>query len=265
MPKMQDAMKENAERPRSQTFVTAFARGLQVLEALADGQAATLPEIALRAGVDRAVARRSLLTLIELGYVRTEKKSYQITPRLLRFGFGYLSQIGLDARVGPTLEHLAETIGESCAITILDGPDVVGIAQCPSPKYRMAFSFKPGTRMPAYAMTSGRVLLAAKSDEETTELLRQMDRKAFTERTPTSIKDLLNIIRKIRDDGYATSDEELEPSLLSIAVPIVNRRGQTSAGLAVSSSTTRTSIDAFRDHALPKMLDAARELGKLMA
>src|SRR6516165_10938232 len=97
-------MVETAETPRSQTFVSAFARGLQVMEALGDGVAHSLPEIAARAGVDRAVARRALLTLIELGYAKAEKKSYQLTPRVLRLGFAYLSQVGLDGRIQPLID-----------------------------------------------------------------------------------------------------------------------------------------------------------------
>lgn len=234
------------------------------MEALGDGQALGLPEIASLAGVDRAVARRALLTLIEVGYVKAEKKSYQLTPRVLRLSFAFLSQLGLDGRLQPLIDKVAERLGESCAVTILDGTDVVGIAQTPSPRFRMAFSFKPGSRMPAYAMSSGRLLLAAKSDDEVGALLRQMDRKAFSQRTRTSIKDLLETIRQIRANGFAAVEEELEPSLLSIAVPIQNRRRQTVAAMAVSSSTTRTTLANLRDHALPTMFDAAAEAGRLV-
>jgi IclR family pca regulon transcriptional regulator len=202
--------------------------------------------------------------LIELGYAKAEKKSYQLTPRVLRLGFAYLSQVGLDGRIQPLIDDVARELGESCVITVLDGLEVVAIAQAPSPRFRMSFSFKPGTRMPAYAMTSGRVLLAAKSDEEVVDLLRKMDRKAITKRTRISLKDLQDEIRQIRAKGFAMVEEELEPSLLSIAVPIQNRRGQTVAALAVSSSSTRTSIEELRDNALQTMLRAAAEAGKLI-
>src|SRR5581483_9662546 len=97
---------------------------------------------------------------------------------------------------------------------------------------------------------------AAKSDEEVSDLLRKMDRKPITKRTRTSLKDLQDEIRKIRAEGFAMIEEELEPSLLSIAVPIRNRRAQTVAALAVSSSTTRSTIEELRDNALQNMFRA---------
>jgi IclR family pca regulon transcriptional regulator len=148
------------EKPRSQSFVTAFARGLKVIEVFAGGaEVLSLAEIAARSGVDRAVAR---LTLIELGYAVADKKSFRLTPRILRLGYAYLSQSGMDGRLQPFVDAVAASTGESCSVSVLDGLETVGVAHAPSPLHRMGFLLKPGTRMPAYVMTSGRILLAAK-------------------------------------------------------------------------------------------------------
>jgi IclR family transcriptional regulator, pca regulon regulatory protein len=118
--------------------------------------------------------------------------------------------------------------------------------------------------MPAYVMTPGRVLLAAKSDDEAIALLRKMDRKAFTKATRTSLSSLMEQIRNVRETGFATVEEELEVGLLSIAVPIMNRRGDTVASLNVSSSATRTKLVEFCSIALPVMRNAAKEIGTIL-
>ena len=253
------------EKPRSQSFVTAFARGLKVIEAFAGGaEALSLAEIAARSGVDRAVARRSLLTLIELGYAVADKKSFRLTPRILRLGYAYLSQSGMDGRLQPFVDAVAASTGESCSVSVLDGLETVGVAHAPSPLHRMGFLLKPGTRMPAYVMTSGRILLAAKPYEEAIGLLRKMDRKPFTKATRTSIRALMEAIRKVREAGFAAVEEELEVGLLSLAVPVRNRRGDTVASLSVSSNTTRTTISDFCNVALPVMRDTAQEIGMIL-
>jgi IclR family transcriptional regulator, pca regulon regulatory protein len=253
------------EKPRSQSFVTAFARGLSVIEAFAGrAEALSLTEIASRSGVDRAVARRSLLTLIELGYVVTDKKNYRLTPRILRLGYAYLSHSGMDGRLQPFVEALARKIGEACSVSILDGIETVGVAHAPSPIHKMGFLLRPGTRMPAYVMTSGRVLLAAKTDEEVMAVLRKSDRKAFTKATRTSFASLMEAIRTVREAGFATIEEELEVGLLSIAVPIKNRRGETVASLNMSSSASRTTMDHFCALALPEMRRSADDIGAIL-
>jgi IclR family transcriptional regulator, pca regulon regulatory protein len=258
-------MLKTTEKPHSQSFVTAFARGLSVIEAFGDSdEALSLTEIAARSRVDRAVARRSLLTLIELGYAVADKKSYRLTPRILRLGYAYLSQSGMDGRLQPFVDAVATKIGESCSVSVLDGLETVGVAHAPSPIHKMGFLLKPGTRMPAYVMTSGRVLLAAKSDDEAMALLRRMDRKAFTKATRTSLAALMEAIRKVRETGFATVEEELEIGLLSIAVPIRNRRGDTVASLNLSSSATRTTLAEFCSRALPVMRNTAQEIGTIL-
>lgn len=253
------------EKPRSQSFVTAFARGLAVIEAFSGSEdALSLSEIAARAGVDRAVARRSLLTLIELGYATFDRKSFRLTSRILRLGYSYLSQSGMDGRLQPFVDGVSARIEESCSVSILDGLQTVGVAHASSPVHKMGFLLKPGTRMPAYVMTAGRVLLAGKPDEEVLALLRQMDRKPFTRMTLTSLDALVKAIRTVRDKGFAEVEEELEIGLLSLAAPIRNRRGETVASLNVSSSATRNTMPEFRKRVLPVMLEAAKEIGAIL-
>jgi IclR family pca regulon transcriptional regulator len=259
---------ENRHMPntsrRSQTFVTAFARGLAVIESFDRATAPlSLADVAARAGVDRAVARRMLLTLVELGLAHESQRYYRLTPRVLRLGYSFLSQAGLDGLAQPFVKEVAERTGESCSIALLDDTDVVSVAHTPSPVHKVGFTFRPGTRWPAYIMASGRVLLASKPDTEVRALLGRMQRKALTARTLVKIDAILEAIRHAREKGFALVDGELEEGLIGVAVPVYNRSGNVIASLNSSSSVTRTTTRKFSESVIPVLQDAAREMAKI--
>lgn len=250
---------------RSQTFVSAFARGLAIIEAFDRARAPlSLAEVAERAGVDRAVARRMLLTLIELGLVAETQRHYQLTARVLRLGYSFLSQTGLDGIAQPFVTEVAQRTGESCSVAILDETDVVSVVHTPSPTHKIGFTLRPGTRWPAYVMASGRVLLCAKPDAEVRILLGRMQRKAFTSRTLVKIEAILDAVRKARQQGYALVNGELEEGLMSVAVPIRNRNGDVIASLNSSSSGTRATARSFCDAVVPLLHSATGEMAKIL-
>ena len=250
---------------RSQTFVSAFARGLAVIEAFdrAPGSL-SLTEVAERAGVDRAVARRMLLTLVELGLVVETQRYYQLTPRVLRLGYSFLSQTGLDGIAQPFVTEVARCTGESCSAAILDEVEVVSVVHTPSPIHKIGFTLRPGTRWPAYVMASGRVLLGAKLDAEVRSLLGRMKLKAFTSRTLVKIDAIVDAVRRARQQGYALVNGELEEGLMSVAVPIRNRNGDVIASLNSSSSATRSTVRSFCDAVVPPMHRATGEMAKIL-
>ncbi len=257
---------EDREKPRSQSFVNAFARGLSVIEAFdGEARALSLAEIALRAKVDRAVARRLLLTLIELGYVTTEQKHFRLAPRILRLGYAYLAQSGFDSLIQPFVAEVSQRIGESASVSVLDGIETVSVAHTPSPLHKMGFLMRVGARYPAYVMASGRVLLAARPDGEVRALLGRMTRRSFTARTLTDLDDLLGEIRRVRQQGFCLVDGELEQGLIALAVPIVSRRGQIVASLNASTSAARSVAADFRQAVLPVLGAAAGEIGQIVA
>lgn len=250
---------------RSQTFVSAFARGLTIIEAFDRARAPlSLAEVAERAGVDRAVARRMLLTLIELGLVAETQRHYQLTARVLRLGYSFLSQTGLDGIAQPFVTEVAQRTGESCSVAILDETDVVSVVHTPSPTHKIGFTLRPGTRWPAYVMASGRVLLCAKPDAEVRILLGRMQRKAFTSRTLVKIEAILDAVRKARQQGYALVNGELEEGLMSVAVPIRNRNGDVIASLNSSSSATRATARSFCDAVVPLLHSTTGEMAKIL-
>jgi IclR family pca regulon transcriptional regulator len=250
---------------RSQTFVSAFARGLAVIEAFDQAQAPlSLADVAQRARVDRAVARRMLLTLIELGLVVETQGRYHLTARVLRLGYSFLAQSGLDGIVQQFVSQVAQDTGESCSVAVLNGTEVVSIAHTPSPTHKIGFTLRPGTRWPAYVMSSGRVLLASKPDADVRILLAQMQRKALTSRTLVKIDAILEAVRMARQRGFALNNGELEEGLMSLSVPIRNRRGIVIASLNSSSSATRTTVRSFCDNVLPVLRSASLEMARVL-
>ncbi|WP_281349553.1 IclR family transcriptional regulator domain-containing protein [Microbacterium rhizomatis] len=243
--------------PDSGEFVQSFARGLEVMRAFdAQHPELTLSEVARRASITRAAARRFLLTLETLGYLRFDGKSFRLTPRVLEFGFSYLSALSLPEIAQPHLETLSRDVGESVSAAVLDGTDIVYVARVPTRRI-MSVRITIGTRFPAYATSMGRVLLAGMPEAGVDAALAASSPQHLTDRTLTAPEELRAELDRVRAQGWALVDGELEPGLRSIAVPVRGRDGGVVAALNVSTSATRDSVERLTDEYLPPLRDAA--------
>ncbi|WP_396641041.1 IclR family transcriptional regulator C-terminal domain-containing protein [Microbacterium sp.] len=248
---------DEADAAASGTFVQSFARGLGVIRAFdADHPELSLSDVARRAELTRAAARRFLLTLETLGYVRNDGRMFALTPRVLELGFSYLSALSLPEIVQPHLERLSREVDESVSAAVLDGTDIVYVARVPTRRI-MSVRITIGTRFPAYATSMGRVLLAGMPDESLLGVLDASDLRDLTGRTVTDRSALSDEIRRVREQGWSLVDGELEPGLRSIAVPLHDRDGRVVAALNVSTSATRDSAERVRDASVPPLVRAA--------
>lgn len=252
------------EEIRSRGFVTSFARGLDVIAAFGPGAGRlTLSEVASRAGLDRAVARRLLMTLVELGFAESEGRRFALTPQVLRLAQAYLGGAGLDRRMQPALEALANRIGESVSLSVLDWPDIVNVARAEAADRPFRHALTVSARMPAHATASGRVLMAALSpDAARAHLAAPLPR--YTPRTVTEPDALMRAVAACRDTGFAVLDGELEEGFASAAVPVADATGRIVAALATSSHAGRRDADALRAEVVPAMRAAAREMSALL-
>lgn len=240
-----------------------FAKGLAVIEAFGRGRKAmTIAELARETGLDRAVVRRCLLTLVNGGYAIDDGRYFELTPRILRLGHSYLSA-PLPVLIQPSLDKLANRIGESCSAAVLDGGDVVYIARA-SHQRLMGAGLHPGSRLPAYCTSMGRVLLAALPPAQCRKILDSSNRQAFTDHTLTSVPDLTRAIRTSGEDGFSLIDQELEINSRSIAVPIRNISGATVAAINVAAHVSRASIPRLLDQVLPAMRDCQEQLARIL-
>ncbi|MGA9871173.1 MAG: IclR family transcriptional regulator [Rhodococcus sp. (in: high G+C Gram-positive bacteria)] len=241
----------------SPDYVQSLARGLSVIRAFdAEHPRQTLSDVARATALTRATARRFLLTLVELGYVRSDGSMFWLTPRVLELGYSYLSSLSLPEVAGPHLELLAEQVRESSSVSILDGDDVVYVARVPVSRI-MTVSITIGTRFPAYATSMGRVLLAGLPAQRLDAYLDRLQPLALTGRTITDIAALRTELEAVRTQGFCLVDQELEEGLRSIAAPIRDHSGDVTAAANVSTQAARHTADAVREHLLPPLLRAA--------
>ena len=238
-------------------FVQSLARGLAVIRAFdAEHPELTLSDVARRTGLTRAATRRFLLTLESLGYVRSDARSFALTPRVLELGFCYLSALSLPEVVQPHLERLSREVGESVSSAVLDGTDIVYVARVPTRRI-MSVRITIGTRFPAYATSMGRVLLAGLTDAERDAALAAADLRPLTDLTITDQVRLAEEIVRVRTQGWSIVDGELEPGLRSVAAPVHSRNGEVIAAINVSTSASRDSLEHLMDRYLPAVRAAA--------
>ena len=245
-----------AGRGESSEFVEALARGLDVLTAFSDiHPSMTLSGVAAATGLARPTARRLLLTLVELGFVRQSGSSFELTPRVLDLGYAHLSSLGLWDAARPRMEDLVRQTNESSSMTELDGSDIVYVARVAVPKL-IALRVEIGTRFPAVVTSQGKVLLAALSDEELKRRLDLPTRSAVQIKGPD--RDALRQeLASVRAQGWALADEELAPGVRSVAAPVRDRDGVVRAALNVTVHAAETSVDDLIATHLPVLLSTA--------
>jgi IclR family transcriptional regulator, pca regulon regulatory protein len=253
---MPDAKSPNLSR---HDYVQSLERGLAVLRAFNSEQnEMRLSEVAAVTGLTRAAARRFLLTLVELGYVRVEDGRFSLRPRVLDLGYAYLSGLSFSEIAQPHMEGLVRAVKESSSISVLDDLDVVYVVRVPTRRI-MTITLAVGTRLPAWATSMGRILLAQLPAEEREERLRRVKLRKLTSHTVTGKKQLREEIEKAREQGFAMVDQELEEGLRSAAVSIVDANGETAA-LNISVHASRASMEELRDDFLPKVQETARAI-----
>ena len=234
-------------------FVQSLARGLAVIRAFDASQPEmTLSEVARRTDLTRAAARRFLLTLVELGYVRSDGRVFALRPRVLELGYAFLSSLSLPEVAEPHLETLVADIHESASVSVLDGGDIVYVARVPTSRI-MTVAITIGTRFPAYCTSMGRVLLAALDPQSLEEYLKDATLVRRTSKTLHTVDALRTELVKVRTNGYALVDQELEEGLRSVAVPLRDRTGDVVAAANVSLQANRGTVDWARREIVPKL------------
>jgi IclR family transcriptional regulator, pca regulon regulatory protein len=249
---------EGGEQGRD--FVQSLSRGLDVITVFGpERQNMTLSDVARLTGLTRATARRFLLTLVELGYMRTDGKLFSLTPHVLNLGFSYLSGLSITEVAQPHVQDLAAIVHESSSVAVLDGDDIVYVVRVPT-KRIMAVAISVGTRFPAYATSMGRVLLAALPPDQLAAYLTRVELVPLTKFTVSDPERLRGLLDQVRADGFVITDQELEEGLRSTAVPIRDANGNVIAAINLSAQATRVSQDQMRNDMLPHLLEAARRI-----
>lgn len=245
-------------------MMSGLAKGLTVIETFtADRPRQSIAEVAAASGLDRATARRCLLTLTHQGYAEWDGKFFTLTPRVLRLGTACLAAMPLPQLVQPVLDALSDEIGESSSVSILDGDEIVYIARAAQQKV-MSIALMPGSRLPAHCTSMGRVLLAALPEAEARRRLGPGPLPARTPLTLTDPEAVMRRLAQVRADGHALNDQEIEIGLRSIAVPVLSARGKVVAALNIGVSAARATPEDLRRHFLPALLRVQDTLRRML-
>lgn len=245
-------------------YLEALARGLRVMQAFnRDRRQMTLSDIARLVDLPRASVRRTLHTLVHLGFAETDGRAFRLSPRVLTLASAYLTSNSISDILQPAVERVAADVGEACSAAVLDGDDVIMIAHA-SPNRVNNLSAQIGFRLPAVSSSLGRVLLAALDDRELDRLLRRTEPRKLTTMTVVDRNQLRRAIRQAREDGYSLVDQEVELGFCSISVPLRRLDGRIIASLNIGSHSNRTSLDIMRKVFLPKLRTLAAELQSQM-
>lgn len=256
---MADILQADALQPDDRDFVTALASGLEVIMAFDDSHPRmTLSEVAARTGMNRAKARRFLLTLHALGYVRKQQRYFELAPKVLQLGYSFLSANNYRSVIQQYLEDITAQCGESSSLGILDGDEVIYVARSAAPHRLMSISLSVGTRLPAAHTSMGRVLLAQLSESALDAYLSRIVLERHTDKTITDKEYLKKCINKVRQQGYAISDQELDPGLRSLAVPAFDMNGKLLGAINISTNAARVDMETLLKQHLPLLQEKGR-------
>jgi IclR family transcriptional regulator, pca regulon regulatory protein len=245
-------------------FIQSLAKGLAVIEAFNENSPAmTLSEVARKTNLTPGSARRVLRTLQQLGYATVEGNRFRLMPRVLQLGFAYLSSLPFARLAQPRLTELTEEVNGSCSVSVLDGIEVVYVARATAKGLGRDY-MSVGTRYPAHATSAGKVMLAALSDAEVRARYRNRRIEAPTPNSIDTLDRLLAELAQVRENGYwAINDQETLMGHRSIAVPLRSKEN-IQAALGVGCNVGEVSCGTLRDDYLPKLLDAASAIERLM-
>jgi IclR family pca regulon transcriptional regulator len=241
-------------------IMAGLAKGLAVIETFtSERPRQSISQAAAACGLDRATTRRCLLTLAHRGYADYDGKHFTLTPRVLRLGTACLATMPLPQIVQPLLNRLSEQIGESTSVSILDGAEIVYIARAAQRRV-MSIALMPGSRLPAYCTSMGRVLLSALPNGQVRALLGPLPLPQKTPYTRTSSDAVIEELVCIREQGYAVIDQEVEIGLCSLAVPLLNARQRVVAALNVGLAAGSEPVDELAQRFLAPLQEVQAEL-----
>ncbi|PJG55389.1 IclR family transcriptional regulator [Bradyrhizobium forestalis] len=254
--------KSEATRKNPKNYVASVGKAFAVLKTFtSEAFELTLSEIAARADLDRGTAFRLIQTLIELGYLQAvpQSRRFRLGVACLDLGYTVLSHGSLRNIVEPLLRELVPAVGDAASLGILDGGDVVYLARVGAGLDRHKMDRRPGTRIPAYSAALGHVMLAHLARDEQIARLELRPRVKLSERTLTDLDALLARLDQVKKKGHAVSDGENAYGLRTLATPIFDAQGLVIAGLSVTVDAIRMDMAAFRDQALPRLVQVTSQ------
>ena len=248
----------------SKDFIGSIERCMKVIKAFDAEDVEMAPaDVAAKTGLTRATARRILLTLTTLGYVASDGKRFRLSPKILDLGFSYLTSMQIGQVIQPIINAASRKVGETCALSVLQENDIVSIAHSSFDRFDQV-TFYPGTHLPAFVSAAGRVILAHQNSEKLDTYIRNIKLKRYTPNTITTKASLKKELQKIKQQGYARVDGELELGLYTLATPIFNAEEIPVAAVTFGGNVARINDQNIEKKFLPEIFDVAKKIGQLL-
>lgn len=253
-------MNTSISEVRDKEQLSSFIRGLAVMEVFSEQRRRlSITEVAEAASTSKATARRILRSLVASGYADFDGHTFDLTPRVLRLGYAYLSSRSIIQLAEPILRELRSKSGLSASMSVLDGDEIVIVARAPTDQL-VTIRTDIGNRLPAFCTSMGRAILSVMPDDEVEHILSSGRTKPLTPKTETGTERLLGIIREIRVQGYSLVNQEIETGLVSMAMPVRNSRDTRRYAVCVSAHTSQIRATNIPAAALEYLKDAIRTL-----
>ena len=248
----------------SRSFITSLDRGLRLLEVLAEaGKPLTLSQLSKALGFNMVTTTRFCYTLTHLGYIeRTPAKQYQLTPKILTLGYGVVCGYDLCRMAEPYLRELSVTLGETVNMAVLDGVEIIYVARFKTEQI-LKTDLHIGSKLPAYCTSMGKAIIAHLPEDEIQSIVDRFQFVKLTYRTMDARDALMDQLQRVRQQGFATNDEELSVGLRSIAVPVF-RNERPVAAVNIAVPTTRYSLEALISHLAPPLLTTGQNISRLL-
>ena len=264
-PDHDDFVEPGADKsPEMRDFVSSLARGLGVIRAFdTQNPEMTLTQVAKRTGLTRAGARRFLLTLAELGYVKKDQRLFSLTPKILELGYAFMASAPLSLSARPIVNWVTEQTGESCNMGVLDRDDMVNVAHT-GPRGIVMVNVHVGARIPAAYTAVGRAILANLAEPELDAYLARLELKPFTSFSLTTKSALRAELERIRKQGYAFVDRELHEGMRTLGVPVFDNNGKVAAAVNITNHAVTVPKEKIIKDCLPALQKAAADLQKLL-
>jgi len=246
--------------------IQSLSRGLQILQCFSSHTPTLkLKDIANKSNLSEVTTFRYISTLKDLGYLTKDgnTKEYRLTVKVLDLGFSALSSLGFPNIALPYLEELAQKCQESASMAVLEGSNILYVARAATKRW-MSTNLQVGSRLPAFCTSLGKALLAYEPFREVERILSNTELTPYTPYTITDLQTLKKVLVKIRQDGYAINDQELEIGLRSAAAPIRGARGNVIASINISMASARVSLEMLKKQFIPHLLATAKEISRTL-
>lgn len=245
-------------------LLASLHRGLEVLDCFGVRNSWSLAELAQHLRQNKATVFRVLHTLAQFGYLAKDAATgrYVLGLRLHALGAAAVRHEQLRWQALPPLQDLAESTGETVHVGILHEGIVVTV-QIVEGTHAVRMHSSVGKRSPAHASALGKVLMAYLPDAEVDAVIAAHGLPRFTAKTLTTAAALREALHRVRLEGYALDQEEIEPGLRCLAAPITDHAGRPTAALAISAPASR--MDPTRVAALiPQVKATALRISRML-